>query len=62
MRDKHDLSGLTEHLRSLGVIPQDAEVLTASNSSSALKRPKMMTNCPSAKRMLHVSGSLRGHR
>ncbi|WP_323025771.1 hypothetical protein [Castellaniella sp.] len=27
MRDKHDVSGLTEYLRSLGVIPQDARVL-----------------------------------
>lgn len=30
MRTKDDLSGLTEHLRNLGVIPQDAEVRSAS--------------------------------
>lgn len=27
MRDRDDLPGLTEHLRDLGVIPRDAEVL-----------------------------------
>lgn len=31
MRDKHDTSGLTEYLRSLGVIPQEAEVLSGSD-------------------------------
>lgn len=40
MRDKHDLSGLTEHLRSLGVIPQDAEVLTASEFEQRLEAPE----------------------
>lgn len=37
MRDKHDLSGLTEHLRSLGVIPQDAKVLRSSEFEQRLE-------------------------
>lgn len=37
MRDKDDLSGLTEHLRSLGVIPQDAEVLSTSEFEQRLE-------------------------
>ena len=32
--------GLTEHLRSLGVIPQDAEVLTASEFEQRLEAPE----------------------
>lgn len=37
MRDKDDLAGLTEHLRSLGVIPQDAKVLSASEFEQRLE-------------------------
>lgn len=40
MRNKHDLSGLTEYLRSLGVIPQDAEVLKASEFEQRLEAPE----------------------
>lgn len=36
MRDKDDLPGLTDYLRSLGVIPQDAEVLSSSDFEQRL--------------------------
>lgn len=39
MRDKHDLPGLSEHLRNLGVIPADAKVLSASEFEQRLDAP-----------------------
>lgn len=37
MRNKDDLPGLTDYLRSLGVIPQDAEVLSSSDFEQRLE-------------------------
>jgi len=37
MRHVYDLSGLTEHLRTLGVIPQNAEVLMSSEFEKILE-------------------------